>query len=151
MATFGVEKDLQAGEVFTVGPLATIQVAGYATPTQQAAVSQGSGQFLSSSQDNVSAAGTTQAGATPVYNNIVRVTTAATNAGILLPASQAGMEVQVLLGSGIAGTTLKVYPNGTDKINAGAAGAAYSITVASVTAAEFICATAGQWHTISGT
>ena len=149
MASFGVEQDIPSGVTLTVQ--GSIQVAPYnSQPTQQAAVGVASGQVLSSAADNIAAAGTTQANATPIYNNFNRITTAATGSGVLLPPSVSGMNITVLVG-GIAGTTFKVWPNGTDTINGGGAGAAYTVTKASASIADFYCATAGAWHAIQGT
>lgn len=101
------------------------------------------GGILCAAQDNVTAAGTTQATAAVLGSQqLVRVATAAASSGVLLPPSQAGAEV-VVINSGA--NAVLVYPSGSEKINALAASAGFSIAANGINI--FYCFTAGQWFT----
>jgi hypothetical protein len=74
----------------------------------------------------VTAAGTTQGGATATTGNIVNVTTGTANQGILLPVT--ANNVAVINGTG---NTIKVYPaTAAGTIDGGSAGAAVTLTSA---------------------
>lgn len=90
----------------------------------------------------VVAAGTTQSGATVLNSaGLVQVATGTANQGVLLPASLAGKQIEILNSTGNA---LKVYPNGTDTVDGGSASAA--VTISSATrGAIFTCYVAGAW------
>lgn len=93
-------------------------------------------------------AGGTQAAGVPIVAAITRVTVVGTAGDSLtLPVSRAGLRFTVINASA---TSLNVFPNAagttTETINALSANAAYAVAAAKV--AEFICAVAGQWHTI---
>lgn len=89
------------------------------------------------------AAGTTQAGATATGDvGMINVTTTPLNSGIVLAPSAAGKEVVVVNNGANA---VLIYPNGTEKINALAAGAGFSAAASSVTI--LYCFAAGQWYT----
>lgn len=104
---------------------------------------QSTGYQEESTADGISAAGTTQAGATQLSAQMNNVTTVASGAGVKLPPSVAGM--QIVVNNDQATNALDVYPSGTDKINALSAGAAYSHAVSSIVI--YVCFTAGQWFT----
>lgn len=70
-------------------------------------------------------AGTTQADATPITQQLSVFTTVGSGTGALLPPS-GGKPVYAVVNSGA--NTLSVYPSGTEKINNGTAGAAVSVT-----------------------
>lgn len=72
----------------------------------------------------VSAAGSTQAGATQLTGNFANVTVATSNQGVILPSGQ-GQAPTALVNT--SGQTIKVYPFGTETINGGSAGAAVSV------------------------
>lgn len=98
-----------------------------------------------SSLDGIAAAGTTQGTATVLPPRMMyNVTSGGNNAAVLLPPSVSGAEITVLNNQG-SGNNTQVFPNGTDKINTGAAGA--SFLAAPSVATIFFCATAGQWFT----
>lgn len=89
----------------------------------------------------VSAAGTTQATATAVAAGFVDVTTAASNAGIVLPVAAGAPITTVRNGDS---NTMKVYPAVGDYMN-GTQNAAFSITTAKV--AIFYPA-GNRWHAV---
>lgn len=89
------------------------------------------------------AAGSAQGSATAVIHSMEWVTGADGTKGVVLPATKLGRSVFV---KNDAAAILKVYPAGTDVINLLSASAA--ISMAAATSATFMCAAAGQWHTI---
>ena len=96
-----------------------------------------------SSQDAVTAAGSTQGTATVLSPRMAyNVTTTPAGSGVLLPPSVAGAEIAV---ANNGANALLIYPNGTEKINALAASAGYSAAAATITI--LYCFTAGQWYT----
>ena len=99
------------------------------------------GVSYNSSQDGVAAAGTTQGNATVLPPRMQYNVTSGTG-GVVLPISLPGASLTV---ANNAGAAINVYPSGTEKINALAAGAAFSAASATVTI--FYCFTAGQWYT----
>jgi hypothetical protein len=89
-------------------------------------------------------AGGGQTGATPITTAMARFSTVATlNDSAILPVSQPGMSITVS-NAGAAG--MNVFPASGEAINAGSANAAFA--VASGKTAEFVCYSAGRWHTI---
>lgn len=105
------------------------------------------GPFLTeNAQDAISAAGTTQAGATPIITQTARVTTVGAPVGgvapgIRLPPSAAGLEL-VVINHGT--NPMTVYGSGTDTIDDIAATVGVQQMVSSF--CIFSCATAGQWY-----
>ena len=92
----------------------------------------------------ITAAGSNQGTATVLTPAMAyNVTTTAASTGVLLPVSVPGAEI-TLMNNGA--NTLNVYPNGTDKINALSAGAAFTVTAAAAPTI-FYCFAAGQWYT----
>lgn len=102
--------------------------------------------ILSASAQTLAAAGSIQGDAGAITatrpGNVV-VTGADGTKGVILPASVAGATYYL---KNNAAAILKVYPAGTDTINAIAASTA--ISMASLTSAVFICIAAGAWFTI---
>jgi hypothetical protein len=96
-------------------------------------------------QDGVSAAGSTQAGATQLTCALNTVSTATANQGVNLPASSAGLQVTVI---NTSGATILVYPaqGASDTINGVAA--ANGVALLTGTAATFNCTAAGAWNTM---
>lgn len=95
------------------------------------------------SLDGITAAGANQAAATVLGSaSAYNVTTTPSGTGVLLPPSTKGAVVAV---SNQGANALLVYPNGTEKINALAASAGFSM--ATLTLSIFYCFTAGQWYT----
>ncbi len=102
---------------------------------------------ISDNSQSPAAAGTNQGGATAITvpaPGVIHATGANGTAGIALPAATAGAIYHVK-NDDTANAILKVYPNGTDIINA--LGASNAISMAAKTAATFFCVTAGQWYT----
>jgi hypothetical protein len=91
------------------------------------------------SQGKIAAAGTNQAGATPITQALVNVTTTGSGAGVVLPPAKAGMQVNV---ANNGANTLTVYGNGSDTI-----GGAASTTITAATMLLFFCAVNGNWLT----
>ncbi len=92
----------------------------------------------------VTAIGTTAANSYALVKQWTEVTTAASTAvGITLPASTAGALYRVSYLSGTA-ASIKVWPTGTDQIDAGGAGANQVITKTKTI--DFICFVAGLWE-----
>jgi sugar lactone lactonase YvrE len=92
----------------------------------------------------VSAAGTTQAGATGLVSNINNVTVVtAAAAGVRLPTAVAGM--RILIRNSDSADVLSIYPATGGTINALAANAAFTI-IAGATI-ELMATTATQWYT----
>ena len=103
-------------------------------------------QTLSAKDSIVAKAGGGQASATLITSMLNRVVTVASAAdSVLLPPSAAGMSITIT--NAHASNAVAVFPNGaTDVINAIAAQTAFSL--AATKSAEFVCHTAGQWHTL---
>ena len=92
----------------------------------------------------VSAAGTTQAGATGLVSNINNVTVVtAAAAGVRLPTAVAGM--RILIRNSDSADTLSIYPATGGTINALAANAAFTLAAGSTT--ELMATTSTQWYT----
>jgi hypothetical protein len=98
------------------------------------------------STDSLTAlAGGGQTGATPITTAMARFTTVATGGdSALLPVSQPGMTITV--SNAAAANSMNVFPASGEKINALSANAAFAVAAGKT--AEFVCYTAGQWHTI---
>jgi hypothetical protein len=99
------------------------------------------GNVTRSVQAGVSAAGTTQAGATALTADMVQITTAAASSGVRLPTAVAGMEIWVTNGGANA---VLVYPATGGKINALATNAGFSVAAAAT--ARLWAATTTQWY-----
>jgi len=96
---------------------------------------------------NPAAAGTNQGNATAITTaspGLLHVTGANATVGVALPAAVAGA-FYMLKNDDTANAILKVYPNGTDIINA--LGASNAISLAAKVACAFFCTTNGQWYT----
>jgi hypothetical protein len=92
----------------------------------------------------VSAAGTTQAGATGLVSNINNVTVVtAAAAGVRLPTAVAGM--RILIRNSDSADTLSIYPATGGTINALAANAAFTLAAGSTI--ELMATTTTQWYT----
>lgn len=99
-------------------------------------------------QDNITAAGTSQATATPMIGQINTVATVATGTGVNLPASFSGLAVTVV---NAGANTLLVYPaqGASDTINGFAAATGLSMLPGSE--ATFNCTATGAWNTAPAT
>lgn len=92
-------------------------------------------------QDNVTATGSTQAGAFQTTAQTIRLTTVAANTGILLPPSFAGLEVLVI---NHGANACQCYGSGTDTIDDVATATGVSQMANSLVI--YTCATAGKWY-----
>jgi hypothetical protein len=99
-----------------------------------------------SSQDNISAAGTTQATATPLMAANNRITTAGAGTGVNLPPSAIGLVINVI---NAGANPVNVYPaqGATDTINGFSAATGVPFVVNSI--ATFYCETAGAWQVLA--
>jgi len=95
--------------------------------------------------NSITAAGSNQAGATPLSNTANIVTSVASSTGVSLPTGISGMVIWVYN----AGTNpLLIYPvnAGSAKINALATNSAFSLSVGS--GIKFLAASSTQWYTL---
>ena len=101
-------------------PQRTTKILGAGMPALAAA------QISGDLQDNVTAAGSTQATATPVYGDCVVVTTTAASTGVILsgPAFTQGDDCVV---ANLGASALLVYPPVGGQINALAVNAGFSV------------------------
>jgi len=106
-----------------------------------------------SSANGMAAAGTTQGTATPLIRLMNRVTTVAAGSGVILPNTanlRAASSLTITVLNAQATNPLKVYPYGTDAIEALGAGVAYSLGAPTGGQAskvcQFITTVAGLWH-----
>ena len=101
------------------------------------------GVYHPSAADNlVAKAGGGQAGATPVFREVNRVTVVATaNDSLVLPQSNVPQNITVI---NAAANSANVFPQPGDSINALGINAAYALAGTKV--GNFYTITAGQWH-----
>ena len=105
-----------------------------------------------SSNDSITAAGTVQANATLLTNNINIVSTVNVNSGVILPIAVAGYRIII---RNNAANTLNVYPNIDATINSGSIN--IPVTLTSAAAVEYFCSTSaasnvgGIWYTLNST
>jgi hypothetical protein len=111
------------------------------------------GGFLAvSCDDNITAAGTVQANATLLTNNINIVQTASVNTGVKLPIAMAGYRIVIRNNNA---NTVRVYPNTGASINSGTIDTA--VTLGNSAAIEYFCSTSavanvgGAWYTLNST
>ena len=94
--------------------------------------------------DAITAAGTSNATAVQLTNQINRVTTnSGTPAGVTLPSAKPGLSIQI---SNATATSLVIYGNGSDDIQTGGTAAAATLTVTTLKTASLWCASTGHWH-----
>lgn len=89
----------------------------------------------------IAAAGSDQAGATPIVNRVTQVTGADGSAGVRLPGATPGAEFHVYNTHATSG--LKIYPASGDDINDGTQDAA--ITIEGKTVAFFVALDTTTW------
>jgi hypothetical protein len=98
-------------------------------------------QILGSITTGISAAGSTQATATSIYDDVNIVSTVAASAGVILPSNRgAGDTVEV---TNLGANALSVYPPSGSNIGTGAANAAFSVPVSK--SAIFRQVSSTQW------
>jgi hypothetical protein len=94
----------------------------------------------------ITAAGTTQATATPLSRPINNISSVSANTGVLLPAATPGMRVMIRNGSAIS---LRVYPAAGAQINTLGNNAFFLLeTLANL---EFVAFSSTQWYTLNAT
>jgi hypothetical protein len=91
----------------------------------------------------------TQAGATPITQQMVAVSSSQANCAVALPKAKAGTTITVNPTGSAGNTPLNVYPqNGSnDTINGGAANAPVALTLAATSPTIFFCFVDGAWTT----
>ena len=131
----------------------SIALAGASSADQTISGNLTVGGFLAvSSNDGVIAAGTVQANATLLTNNINIATTVPVNSGVKLPVAVAGY--RIIIRNNTA-NTLRVYPNTGASINGGTSNV--SVTLGNSAAVEYFCSTSaasnvgGIWYTLNST
>lgn len=108
----------------------------------------GSGLQTISGQDGLTAKAGGGQGGGPVINRMVnRITTVATiGDSVTLPASVPGMQIIII--NAAAANSMNVFPAVGEQINVAGTNAAFAMAGAAGKAEQFVCVTAGQWHTI---
>ena len=101
------------------------------------------GNLILSITATVTAAGTTQAGATALTKTYNVVTTATSNQGVKLPTAQAGSIYTVVNATAV---NVKIYPNTSGTINGGSSNAA--INVPAGTSIKLIGTSTTNWQTL---
>ena len=131
----------------------SIALAGSSSADQTISGNLTVGGFLAvSCNDNIIAAGTVQANATLLTNNINIATTVPVNSGVKLPIAVAGY--RIIIRNNTA-NTLRVYPNTGANINGGTSNV--SVTLGNSAAVEYFCSTSavsnvgGIWYTLNST
>jgi len=131
----------------------SIALAGSSSADQTISGNLTVGGFLAvSCNDNITAAGTVQANATLLTNNINIATTVPVNSGVKLPVAVAGY--RIIIRNNTA-NTLRVYPNTGANINGGTSNV--SVTLGNSSAVEYFCSTSavsnvgGIWYTLNST
>lgn len=94
----------------------------------------------------VSAAGSTQATATPLSRPINNITTVPASSGVILPAATPGMRVMV---RNATGTTVRIYPNSGAQINT--LGTNVQLNLETLANIEFVAFSTTQWYTVNAT
>ena len=136
--TTGMTGDLTSGNIAATGLVA---VTGNETVSGNLTVST----HVLRSGGNVAAAGSAQGNATSITKDVTWVTAADGAKGAVLPTSVAGMMIAVK-NDDTANAILKVYPAGSESINAITGGS--PISMAAKTSAIFCCQAAGTWFTV---
>ena len=131
----------------------SIALAGSSSADQTISGNLTIGGFLAvSCNDNITAAGTVQANATLLTNNINIATNVPVNSGVKLPVAVAGYRIIIRNNSA---NTLRVYPNTGANINSGSINTA--VTLGNSSAVEYFCSTSavtnvgGIWYTLNST
>lgn len=131
----------------------SIALAGSSSADQTISGNLTIGGFLAvSCNDNITAAGTVQANATLLTNNINIATNVPVNSGVKLPVAVAGY--RIIIRNNTA-NTLRVYPNTGANINGGTSNV--SVTLGNSSAVEYFCSTSavsnvgGIWYTLNST
>jgi len=142
-AASGVSQMANSVVIYTCTSVGAWYTEGLATGYANSA--SGSYQTFSSVDNLIARAGGGQGTATPLSAMQNRVTSVASaNDSVLLPPSVTGMSITVI--NAAPANSMNVFPASGDKINALAANAAFAVAAGKT--AEFVCTTAGQWHTI---
>jgi len=140
--TSGSTKTMNIGTAGVSGSTTTISIGSAVSGATSTTTL--NGLVIDSISAAVSAAGTTQAGATGLVSNINNVTVVtAAAAGVRLPTAVAGM--RIIVRNSDSADTLSIYPATGGTINALAANAAFTLAAGSTI--ELMATTATQWYT----
>jgi len=129
--------------ITSTGTLTSLTVSG--NITAQANVNM-SGYVIRSVASGISAAGTVQANATAIANEINLVSTVSSGQGVRLPTAVAGMVITII---NTSANTLLVYPHSGGDINGAALNAAYSHTAGATL--QYVAPTTADWYTVGAT
>jgi hypothetical protein len=102
------------------------------------------GAFIPSVAASVTAAGTTQGGATALTKAVNIVTTATANQGVLLPTAAAGVSVTIVNTTAV---NIKIYPNTSDVIDEGTVNVA--VNLAPYSSVQLVAQDTQDWYRIT--
>ena len=102
------------------------------------------GAFTPSVDATVTAAGTTQGGATALTKAVSIVTTATANQGVVLPTAAAGISATIVNTTAV---TIKVYPNTSDVIDDGTVNVA--VNLAPYSSVQLVAQDTQDWYRIT--
>ena len=102
------------------------------------------GAFIPSVTASVTAAGTTQGGATALAKTVNIVTTATANQGVVLPTAAAGISVTIVNTTAV---NIKVYPNTSDVIDEGTVNVA--VNLAPYSSVQLVAQDTQDWYRIT--
>jgi hypothetical protein len=139
--------DSMTGNIFSVNDVSGIPMITV-TDTGVINFAQSGGFVAYGVSPAVTAAGTTQGGATLLTRpiSIVSTVSAGVTDGVIMPTTTIGMRIMVI---NTSAATLKVYPASGGQINALGTNVAFSLPAAG--RLEFIAATTTQWYTLNAT
>lgn len=101
------------------------------------------GELTLSASATVSAAGTTQSGATALTKTYNIVTTATADQGIKLPSAATGKRVSVV---NATSASIKIYPDTSETINSLSANVAKSLAAGATI--DLVCTSGSAWRTL---
>jgi len=102
------------------------------------------GAFIPSVSATVTAAGSTQGGATALTKAVSIVTTATANQGVVLPTAAAGISATIVNTTAV---TIKVYPNTSDVIDDGTVNVA--VNLAPYSSVQLVAQDTQDWYRIT--
>lgn len=102
------------------------------------------GAFIPSVTASVTAAGTTQGGATALTKAVNIVTNATANQGVVLPTAAAGVSVTVINTTAV---NIKIYPNTSDVIDEGTVNVA--VNLAPYSSVQLVAQDTQDWYRIT--
>lgn len=102
------------------------------------------GAFIPSVSATVTAAGSTQGGATALTKAVSIITTATANQGVVLPTAAAGISATIVNTTAV---TIKVYPNTSDVIDDGTVNVA--VNLAPYSSVQLVAQDTQDWYRIT--